>query len=397
MSIKATGRYRWIYPMLCFIITFLGGTLYSYSVIGYEIQRLWGVSATEVGIPYFAALGVYGYLMVLGGVLEKRFRSEKIPLYLGAILFGLGFTASSFVDRSMALFTVTYLVAGLGIALMDSMTLPIATSWVPDKPGLAVGIARTGFGIASLVVAPLFEYLFKVYGFNISLRIVGITYLAISITVAFLSKVNPEYGKRQIYGDIDRALLNVLSMKCFWVICILFFAGLFTPLAYIGYVKQIGVELVSIDPKVMGYLIAVFSIFNGLGRVLYGKMIDSRGFLFTATLNYVSMICALIALWLYPSQIIFIISSIAIYLNLGGWLVIAPTEVRSVTLPENYSLSWPLIMTGYATAVFIGTAVTGVIRDTFGSFGAVLPISLSVILVLGIAPTYLIYRKICRG
>uniref|UniRef100_A0A7C5XQ68 MFS transporter n=1 Tax=Ignisphaera aggregans TaxID=334771 RepID=A0A7C5XQ68_9CREN len=346
-------------------------------------------------------LHCFRYLWVSNGfgwaVLEKRFRTEKIPLYLGAILFGLGFTASSFVDRNMALFTVMYLVAGLGIAFMDSMTLPIATSWIPDKPGLAVGIARTGFGIASLVVAPLFEYLFKVYGFNIGLRIVGIAYLAISITVAFLAKVNPEYNKRQIYGDIGRALLNVLSMRCFWVIYILFFAGLFTPLAYIGYVKQIGIELASIDPEVMGYLIAVFSIFNGLSRVLYGKMIDSRGFLFTAILNYVLMICALIALWLYPSQMIFIISSITIYLNLGGWLVIAPTEVRSITLPENYSLSWPLIMTGYATAVFIGTAVTGVVRDTFGSFGAVFPIALSVILVLGLAPTYLIYRKICRS
>ena len=47
---------------------------------------------------------------------------------------------------------------------MDSMTLPIATSWILDKPGLAVGIARTGFGISSLVVAPLLEYMFKVMG-----------------------------------------------------------------------------------------------------------------------------------------------------------------------------------------------------------------------------------------
>jgi len=148
MAAGAAGKRKWIYPALCFVITFLGGTLYSYSIVGYEIQKLWGVSAAEAGIPYLAALGVYGYLMVLGGVLERRFGSEKVPLYLGALMFGLGFTSSSFVERNVALFTASYLVAGLGLALMDSMTLPIATSWVPERPGLAVGVARTGFGIA---------------------------------------------------------------------------------------------------------------------------------------------------------------------------------------------------------------------------------------------------------
>lgn len=116
MDIGGSNRVRWIYPILCFFITFLGGTLYSYSVIGHELQKLWKVSATEAGIPYFASLAAYGYLMISGGVLEKRFRSEKAPLYLGALLFGLGFTFTGFVNRSVALFSMLYFVAGLGVA-----------------------------------------------------------------------------------------------------------------------------------------------------------------------------------------------------------------------------------------------------------------------------------------
>ncbi|MEM1527012.1 MAG: MFS transporter [Ignisphaera sp.] len=395
MNAKDIGKNRWVYPILCFFVTFLGGTLYSYSIIGYELQKLWGISVAEAGIPYFAFLCGYGYLMVLGGIFERRFRSEKIPMYLGAILFGLGFTNAGFVDRNIALFSMSYFVAGLGIALMDSMTLPIATSWVPDKPGLAVGIVRTGFGIAPLIVAPLFEHLFKVYGFSFSLRIVGILYLAISLTIAYLVKMNPSARKTKEYEDLGKALNDILSRKCFWLIWLLYFAGLFTPLAFIGYVKQIGVELASINPELMGYAIAVFSIFNGVGGIIYGKIIDSKGFLFTATLNYSSTILALATLWLYPSRPVFLILSPIIYLSLGGWMVIAPTEIRTITAHEKYSLSWPLLMTSYATAVLIGTMAMGIVRDALGEFRAVFPVLITIIVVLGLIPIYATYRNTC--
>jgi len=397
MATGAAGRRRWIYPALCFVITFLGGTLYSYSIVGYEIQRLWGVSAAEAGIPYLAALGVYGYLMVLGGVLERRFGSEKVPLYLGALMFGLGFTSSSFVDRNVALFTASYLIAGLGLALMDSMTLPIATSWVPDRPGLAVGVARTGFGIAPLVVAPLLEHLFKAYGFNAGLRIVGVAYLVVALAVASLAKVNPNSREKLVHGDVGRELLAVLSAKCFWLVWLLYSAGLFTSLAYVGYAKQIGVELASVDAELMSYLIAAFSIFNGASRVISGRITDAKGFLFAATLNYALTSCALTALWLYPTPAVFAVSSIIIYANLGGWLVIAPAEVRSLMSPEKYALTWPLLMTGYASAAFAGTAVAGILRDVHGSFEALLPVALSVTLTLGLLPLHSVYRRTCKS
>ncbi|MEM0027793.1 MAG: MFS transporter [Ignisphaera sp.] len=395
----ATARYgsttRWVYPILCFFITFLGGTIYSYSIIGYELQKQWGVSATEAGIPYFAYLCAYGYLMLLGGVLEKRFRSEKVPLFLGALFFGLGLIGASFIDKNVSLFSALFFVAGVGVALMDSMTLPIAASWVPDKPGLAIGIARAGFGIASLVAAPLFEYLFRVYGFSTGIRIVGIAFLVAALTLAYLTKMNPASREIQKQENLGESLRVVLSRGCFWIIWVLYFAGLFTPLAYVGYVKQIGVELASIDPQVMGYTIAIFSVFNGVGRVLYGKVIDLKGFLFAASINYASAILALTALWLYPSQVVFLLASPIIYLSLGGWLVIAPTEARRITSQERFSLSWPLLMTGYATAVFVGTLATGIIRDVVGGFQAVFPVFIAITVVIGLIPTYTIYRRAC--
>ncbi|MEM3980932.1 MAG: hypothetical protein QXF79_06740, partial [Ignisphaera sp.] len=183
--------------------------------------------------------------------------------------------------------------------------------------------------------------------------------------------------------------------KCFWLIWLLYFAGLFTPLAFIGYVKQIGVELASINPELMGYAIAVFSIFNGVGRIIYGKIIDSKGFLFTATLNYSSTILALATLWLYPSRPVFLILSPIIYLSLGGWMVIAPTEIRTITAHEKYSLSWPLLMTSYATAVLIGTMAMGIVRDALGEFRAVFPVLITIIVVLGLIPIYATYRNTC--
>lgn len=126
---------------------------------------------------------------------------------------------------------------------MDRMILPIATSWVPERPGLAVGIARADFGLAPLVSAPLFEYLFKVYGFSSSLRLVGVAYLVIALTIACLVKMNPAIDEVRRDRDLGKSLADILYKKYFWIIWVLYFAGLFTPLAFIGYVKQIGVEV----------------------------------------------------------------------------------------------------------------------------------------------------------
>jgi MFS family permease len=167
-------------------------------------------------------------------------------------------------------------------------------------------------------------------------------------------------------------------------------------LAYIGYVKQIGVEIVSIKPEVMGYLIAIFSIFNGIGRVVYGKLIDMKGFLFSAILNYLLTVFTSVTLWLYPSYTMFILTSIIIYLTLGGWMVIAPTEIRTVISSNKYSLTWPLLMTGYSTAVLVGTVIAGLIRDVTGSFKLLFIVSLFITLVLGLIPIYMFYRKMCK-
>lgn len=56
--------------MLCLFTAFLGGTLYAYSIIGYELLRLWNLTAMEVGIPHSSSLAAYGYPTFLGEVLE---------------------------------------------------------------------------------------------------------------------------------------------------------------------------------------------------------------------------------------------------------------------------------------------------------------------------------------
>ncbi|MEM4003422.1 MAG: MFS transporter [Ignisphaera sp.] len=389
------GYRKWLHLALCFLVTFLGGTFYSYSVIGYELQRLWNLSTAEAGFPYFAALGAYGYLMIVGGVLDRKFGSEKIPLYLGSVLFGLGFVGASFVERNIVLFSILFFITGFGIALMDSTTLPIATSWMPERPGLAIGIARTGFGIASLLATPLFEYVIGRYGFNQGLRIVGVAYLFLAILLALLLKRNPRIDDGRGHSDIKGALLEILSRRCFWIIWIAYFTGLLIPLSYVGYIKQIGIELAKISSDLLVFLMALFALFNGLGRLIYGRIIDVKGFRYSATIAYLLTIIALALLWLYPSPYIFTASSIILYIHLGGWLVIAPTEVRRLSDPRNYPLGWPAIMTGYATAVFTGTALTGFIKDSFKSYTPLFPMAIALLTILGTASLYLFYRCRC--
>ena len=104
-----------------------------------------------IAIAFFAAM------MVPAGRLQDKF-GPRIVATIGALLTGLGLVVTGFASPGNILPALIGfgMMAGTGIGLGYATATPAAVKWFPpEKKGLITGIVVSGFGLASVYIAPV--------------------------------------------------------------------------------------------------------------------------------------------------------------------------------------------------------------------------------------------------
>jgi MFS family permease len=129
-------------------------------------------------------------------------------------------------------------------------------------------------------------------------------------------------------------------------------------------------EIIGLDATVGSLAVALFAIFNGLGRPVFGLITDKLQFKKTALISF-SLIMAASGLMLFSGEgtvIIYLVSFSLFWFLFGGWLAIAPTAVSHMFGAKNYARNYGILFTAYGVGAFLGNLVAGAIKDTFGSY-----------------------------
>ncbi|MEZ5392332.1 MAG: MFS transporter [Bryobacterales bacterium] len=109
--------------------------------------------------PYRWSILFFTLAMIVAGFWQDRV-GPRLVGGVGGFLLGTGCLLAAFFGDTPIGLNVSYgLVGGLGVGF--AYVTPIATcvKWFPDKRGLVVGLAVMGFGVGSLIFAPLLEAL----------------------------------------------------------------------------------------------------------------------------------------------------------------------------------------------------------------------------------------------
>jgi len=95
---------------------------------------------------------------------------------------------------------------------------------------------------------------------------------------------------------------------------------------------------------------------------------------------------ALLYLWGEGNPVLYFIAFAVLYLNLGGWLAIAPTATATYYGTQHYGKNYGLVFTSYGVGAIAGTLLSGMIRDATGAYLPVfLPVMALAALGLGIS------------
>lgn len=368
-------RGRWLLIPLGMTVLLCLGSVYSWSIFRKPLESELHISATESLLPYTVALVFYATLMPITGFYIPRFGTRMITA-IGGIVVGLGYILSSFATNIGTMIFTYGVIAGTGVGIVYGVPMVVVARWFPDKKGLAVGLTIIGFGLSPLITAPLANHLIAAYTVRPTLRILGITFMAIVLGIAIALKLPPkDWHPRHNLATATSTMTqtypaNLLKSRSFYGLWICYAIATLIGLSAIGISSPVGEEMIKIDPALAASSVSLFALFNGISRPLFGWLSDrfQPHYVAIASYSLILIACVLMVNAQTGAVATYLIAFCLFWFCLGGWLAMAPITTIRFFNPDQYAQNYGIVFTAYGVGALIGTLATGSIRDLFGSY-----------------------------
>jgi len=322
------------------------------------------------------SLAFYALFMFFSGRVLSQMKPRKV-IAIGGLVISAGWILSSTASNIFVL-TISYgVIIGSGVGIIYGVPMQVVAKWFPKTKGFAVGLVLLGFGLSPFITAPAARILIENFGLEKTFLILGIFFGIAIPLLGFLLKFPSE---KQVYKttgqtknkgyQIDIKTADMLKTSTFKGLYINFTIGTMIGLTLIGLTSMIGNDLVGISSVNVAFYISLFAVFNGIGRPIFGWLTDNISSRKTMFVSYLLILSASILMLISGegSRVLYGISFSIYWLNLGGWLAIAPTSTIKMFGIKNYSENYGVVFTAYGIGALIGVASSGIILDYLGSY-----------------------------
>jgi nitrate/nitrite transporter NarK len=395
------------------------GILYTWSIFKIAIKdsiEAGGTGAFQWNLdslndPYAICCLVFAFTMILAGLIQDKF-GPRITAIIGGMLVGTGFIIISQTTSYAGWIAGFGILAGTGIAFGYSSATPAAIKWfAPMKTGRIAGIVVSGFGLASVYIAPLAIYLLGIWGLQKTMLFFGIAFLiVVSFFALFLA--NPPEGyeppgfmerrgkssndveKRKKYIPVNIEPLEMIKSMKFWLLWIIYAVGAGAGLMVIG-------SVAGMAKKSMGeaafWAVAILAVGNAGGRIVAGFLSDKIGrqktlaivFLFQALLMFLSIL--IIGREGAGTGILVLLATF-IGFNYGANLALFPSFTKDFWGVKNFGVNYGIVFTAWGVGGFILSRLSQTLKVSTGSFNSSF-IAAGLLLVTGTILSFLIREK----
>ncbi|HSR35980.1 MAG TPA: MFS transporter, partial [Desulfurivibrionaceae bacterium] len=278
----------------------------------------------------------------------------------------------------------------------------------PTKTGRIAGIVVSGFGLASVYIAPLAQHLLTTRGFAATMLFFGIAFCGVVSLLALLLR-NPPPGytppgfverrfcttearqARTLFTDENLAPLDLLKTGNFWRIWVLYFIGAGAGLMVIGSVS--GMAKSSLGANAF-LAVAILAVGNAAGRVVAGLLADKVGRCRTLAgvfgLQAAMMFAAIPIIGAAtPNALLLVTQATAIGFNYGANLALFPTFTKDLWGMKHFGANYGILFTAWGVGGFVMSRISQVLKagsasysDSFLIAGAMLLVGVGLIACL---------------
>ena len=349
--------------------------------------------AASVNDPYAVACLSFAAAMIMAGKCQDKF-GPRVTCIIGGLLVGAGFVWISQTTDYWAWVLGFGGLAGAGIGFGYSAATPPALKWFPPaKTGLVAGIVVSGFGLASVYIAPLAKYLLAEYGLQQAMMFFGIAF-AIAVSSLALLVVNPPQGfvagkaqsgaAKSVAAGNDLSPLQLFKSSRFYTLWLCYFIGAGAGLMVIGSAK--GLAKASMGE--MAFLVVVImSVGNAGGRLVAGVVSDKIGRGTTLCLMLVFQALLMFAAipvlggdGSHPVLVALLVT--AMVFNYGTNLSLFPSFAKDSWGMKNFGMNYGILFSAWGIGAFVLVRVSEMLKVKTGSMDSSF-IAAGVLLLVG--------------
>lgn len=366
------------------------GILYTWSIFksaitdsivaGGEGAFTW--DAASVNDPYAVACLAFAAAMILAGKCQDKF-GPKVTCAIGGLLVGAGFIMISQTTDYWAWVVGFGMLAGTGIGFGYSAATPPALKWFsPKKTGLIAGIVVSGFGLASVYIAPLAKYLLATIGLQQSMMYFGIAFAIVVTSLGMLISNPPadfvaDPEAKQPTSSMASSVTDVTPLQLFkdakfYTLWLCFFIGSGAGLMVIGSAK--GLAKASMGE--MAFLVVIsMSVGNAAGRLIAGVVSDKLGRATTLAImlafQAALMFAAIPVLGNSSSSPILVAAMVTIMVfNYGTNLALFPSFAKDRWGMKNFGMNYGILFSAWGIGAFTMVRLSETLKVKTGSMDA---------------------------
>jgi OFA family oxalate/formate antiporter-like MFS transporter len=247
----------------------------------------------------------------------------------------------------------------------------------------------SGFGLASVYIAPLTSWLLATYGVGGTFRTLGLAFLVVCVGLAQLL-VNPPSGyvpatlsavpapRRIAAGGVvssgaeaplyrDFEWREMVRTKQFALLWLMYAFSAFAGLMIIGHMAKIATtQMTAVD---LGFLlVAVLAIGNAAGRIVAGVLSDRIGGIRTMFAVFVLQAIMMGALAFSNTTLALVPVAAAIGFCYGANLSLFPSTTAGYFGTTHLGVNYGLVFTAWGFGGVFGSMAAGSIVDTTGTY-----------------------------
>jgi MFS family permease len=361
------------------------GILYTWSIFKLEIKEsilsgdgryTWDMAS--LNDPFAVCCLMFTAAMVSAGRIQDKVNPRMTAIF-GGILTGAGLIVISQSTLLAAWILGFGVLTGFGLGFGYASATPPAIKWFPpSKTGMIAGLVVAGFGLASVYIAPLANFLIAKFGLSQSMMIFGVSFI-IAVCGLALLLVNPPEGytpvetKKPKVTSLKPAIKTedfppseIIKTKSFYQLWFMFFVGSGAGLIIIGSVA--GMAKASLG-SMAWIVVALMAVGNASGRVVAGMLSDVIGRTKTLFIMLTAQGAIIASLIFIPENqgILLTAAATLIGFNYGTNLSLFPSATKDYFGLKNFGANYGLVFSAWGIGGFIFPRVSQMIVAATGS------------------------------
>lgn len=382
------------------------GSVYAWSYFQKPLVEGYGWSNTQVAWTFSLGIGLLGLAAAVGGISLPRFGPRKLAV-TGSLLYGIGYLLAALALRWKMLWLLWLgfgVVGGIGLGLGYVTPVATAAKWFPDKKGLVTGLVVMGFGFGALLMSKaIAPGLNAAFAGQLPLVFAGAGLIVGGVGLLAAMTLRDPPALETLAGGQSCAAPRApheLWSRQFLLMWLVFFCNITAGIAIIGFQSPLLQDLwrkadATLPTATLAAygatLIAASSVFNGLGRLVWGGISDRIGQLRTFRVILATQVAAFAALVVVSSPWVFGILICYVLLCYGGGFGVMPSFVLNTFGNRLMPVMYGCVLTAWSAAGVVGPQVIARLKDHCGAQASVYAFGLGAgLLALGFSLTWLL-------